>query len=354
MTFSTEEQKQYSRHLILEEIGVSGQEQLKKAKVLIVGAGGLGCPVLQYLAAAGVGTLAVIDPDRIEQSNLQRQILYTHENIGKFKATVAIQKLAKLNPYITLKDYVVALHKNNAVELFEQYDIIVDGSDNFATRYLVNDAAVITKKPVVFGSIFKFEGQVSVYNYQGSATYRCLYPNMPDADAVPNCSTIGVVGVLPGIIGSLQANEVIKMICGVGEVLINKLLVYNTLTMQQYILTYSKSKEANRAVLEEVYEIICGIEDTHIEIGAEELQKNRSQYTVLDVRTREEHNNFNIGGEHIPLDELSGQVQTLSGLKPIVVCCHSGIRSKKAISILQKYRDDLKLINLKEGLQTLI
>jgi adenylyltransferase/sulfurtransferase len=235
MSLSKAEQQQYNRHLILDEIGELGQLKLKKAKVLVIGAGGLGCPILQYLSAAGVGTIGVVDDDTIEKSNLQRQVLYSHDDIGDFKAEVAANKLAGLNPYVNFEIYLQRLNKEIAVELFLKYDVIVDGSDNFPTRYLVNDAAILTNKPVVFGSIFKFEGQVSVFNYNNGPSYRCLYPNPPKSEDVPNCSEIGVLGVLPGIIGALQANEVLKLVLGIGEILSGKLLTYNALNMQQLI-----------------------------------------------------------------------------------------------------------------------
>src|ERR1035437_2494874 len=229
---TTEEKRRYARHIILPEIGLEGQQKLKQAKVLVVGAGGLGCPVLQYLTAAGVGTLGIIDFDTVDESNLQRQVLYSTEDIGKHKAAIAKEKLEKQNPDINLVSHVAHLTSANALEIISQYDIVVDGSDNFATRYLVNDACVILNKVLVFGSIFKFEGQVSVFNYKGGPTYRCLYPEAPAEGDVPNCAEIGVLGVLPGIVGTLQANEVIKIITGIGDILSGKLLTLDALTMQ--------------------------------------------------------------------------------------------------------------------------
>lgn len=257
MILSQEENKQYSRHLILDEIGVIGQERLKASKVLVIGAGGLGCPILQYLTAAGVGTIGIIDNDTVDQTNLQRQILYTHTDIGKYKTEVAAKRLAKLNPFVNFVVYVEKLTNQNALNLFSCYDIIVDGSDNFPTRYLANDAAILTNKPLVFGSIFKFEGQVTVFNYQNGPTYRCLYPNPPQANTVPNCSEIGVLGVLPGIIGSIQANEVLKIICEIGEVLSGKLFTFNVLTMEQYKLNFKKNNAIKITGLENDYHFFC-------------------------------------------------------------------------------------------------
>jgi molybdopterin/thiamine biosynthesis adenylyltransferase len=228
---SPEELIRYKRHILLPEIGLPGQEKLKQAKVLVVGAGGLGCPVLLYLTAAGVGTIGIMDDDRVDESNLQRQILYHPEDVGRFKAEVARARLANQNPHIKMNSHVSRLNSQNALSVFAFYDIIIDGSDNFPTRYLVNDACVILGKPLVFGSIFKFHGQVSVFNYKNGPTYRCLYPQPPATDEVPNCSEIGVLGVLPGIIGTLMTNEVLKMITETGEILSGKLVMIDTLTL---------------------------------------------------------------------------------------------------------------------------
>ena len=202
----------YNRHIILSEIGQAGQDKLSNAKVLVIGAGGLGCPVLQYLAAAGIGTIGIVDFDIVDISNLQRQVLFGTSSLGKNKAEAAKQRLEDLNNEISIIAYPEKLTHKNAIDLFNQYDIIVDGTDNFETRYLVNDACIITNKPLVFGAIYKFEGQVSVFNYQNGPSYRCLFPSPPKEGTVPNCSEIGVLGVLPGIIGSMQANEVLKII----------------------------------------------------------------------------------------------------------------------------------------------
>ncbi len=223
------DKERYSRHLKLTEIGVEGQEKLLSAKVLVIGAGGLGCPVLNYLVAAGVGTIGIIDDDFVEKSNLQRQVLFGINDIGQNKAIVAKRRLNELNSDVQIEPMTQRLTSKNALEIFEKYDIIVDGTDNFSTRYMVNDACVITGKPLVSASIYKFEGQVAVLNYQGSASYRCLFPKVPKPDLIPSCNKIGVLGVLPSIIGSLQANEVLKMILGLKNVLIGQLLVYSAL-----------------------------------------------------------------------------------------------------------------------------
>jgi len=348
MLFSIDEKKQYSRHLMLEEIDVKGQEKLKKAKVLVIGAGGLGCPVLQALASAGVGTIGIIDDDKVEQSNLQRQVLFSHQDIGCYKATVAARRLRSMNPYIQFDTYTERLTSLNAIALFESYDIIVDGSDNFPTRYLVNDAAVLTGKPLVFASIFKFEGQVSVFNYNNGPTYRCLFPSPPEADTMPSCSEIGVFSVLPSIIGALQANEVLKIICEIGEVLSGKLLTMNALSLEQCVFGFSKNAPIISA-LEKDYGLFCGLATNVPEISLEVLKETKDTYLLLDVRATEERTAFNIGGIHIPLNLIEQRFDDIKTDKEIVVYCKSGFRSKKAIHLLQDLGLKNVLINLKGG-----
>lgn len=350
MTLSQEENIQYSRHLIFNEIGEVGQQKLKNASVLVIGAGGLGCPILQYLTAAGVGTIGIIDNDTVDQTNLQRQILYRHCDINKYKAEVAAKTLSQLNPFITFNVFVEKLTINNALKLFKNYDIIVDGTDNFPTRYLINDAAVITNKPVVFGSIFKFEGQVAVFNFQNGPTYRCLYPNPPQQNTVPNCSEIGVLGVLPGIIGAIQANEVLKIICEIGEILSGKLLTFNALTLEQHILNFKKSNTSEIIHLNKSYDYSCDIIEKQTEITFEQLKKTIENYTLLDVRSYLEREHFNIGGIHIPLGELEQRYLEIPIQKNVVVYCKAGIRSKIAIEILEEKALNISFINLKNGI----
>ncbi len=350
MKLSPEEKKQYNRHLILDEIGELGQKKLKGAKVLVIGAGGLGCPILQYIVAAGVGTIGMIDDDKINQSNLQRQVLYTQSDIGQFKVKIATQRLVALNPFVNFQVYTQKLTPKNAIELFNNYDIIVDGSDNFPTRYLVNDAALLTNKPLVFGSIFKFEGQVSVFNYKNGPTYRCLYPNPPKPNKMPNCSQIGVLGVLPGIIGTLQANEVLKMICGIGKVLSGKLLIYNALSMQQCIFSFEKNENIKIETLDNNDGGFCPLHKNNKEITKEELKKQPKKYNLLDVRTNGERQQFNIGGQHIPLDELKSRIAEIPQNKDLVVYCKSASRSVRAIEILKNKNFKPLLINLKGGI----
>ncbi|MBL4746465.1 MAG: HesA/MoeB/ThiF family protein [Flavobacteriaceae bacterium] len=349
MTFSIEEQKQYSRHLMLEEIAEEGQLKLKNARVLVIGAGGLGCPVLQSIAAAGVGTIGIIDDDKVEQSNLQRQWLFTYQDIGNYKVEVAADRLRGLNPYIHFETYTERLTPLNAMALFTNYDIIVDGSDNFPTRYLVNDAAVLAGKPLVFASIFKFEGQVAVFNYKNGPSYRCLFPTPPEAHTMPSCSEIGVFSVLPSLIGALQANEILKIICGIGDVLSGKLLTLNALSLEQCVFRFIKNEANSITELAKDYGEFCGLPTDLADISLEVLKETKDTYMLLDVRTQEERDGFHIGGIHIPLDALSNRFKEIKTTKEIVVYCKSGLRSKKAIHLLQGLGIENGLINLKGG-----
>ncbi|MDO6758829.1 HesA/MoeB/ThiF family protein [Tamlana sp. 2_MG-2023] len=332
----------YNRHIILSEIGQEGQDKISKAKVLAIGAGGLGCPILQYLAAAGVGTLGIIDFDTVDLSNLQRQVLFGTASLSKNKALAAKERLADLNGDITIITYPEKLTHKNAIALFEQYDIIVDGSDNFETRYLVNDACVITNKPLVFGSIYKFEGQVSVFNYQNGPSYRCLFPSPPEQGAVPNCSEIGVLGVLPGIIGTMQANEVLKIILGIGQVLSGKLLCYNALTLQNLILKIQRSEEAIQSVLKDkanfhnkhVETVNCALEPDSVSIADIKLDEN-----IQFVDVREAHEQPKVEGVSvidIPLSELEDEYINIDPSKKTYVFCQAGIRSQRAVEILEE------------------
>ena len=350
--FSKEEKSHYERHFLLDLIGIEGQKKLKKSNVLIIGAGGLGCPILQYLSAAGVGTIGIIDNDIIDKSNLQRQVLFTVNDIGKPKATIAAERLAALNPHITFETYIEYLSSENALNLFKKYDIIVDGSDNFQTRYLANDAAVLTNKPLVSGAIFKFEGQVTVLNYKNGPTYRCLYPTPPDADSIPNCSEIGVLGVLPGIIGSLQANEVIKIICEIGEILKGRLLTFNALNLQQHIFKFNKNESITITQLID-YDQFCGIKrKNNLEITSSELTKllKHNDVTLVDVRKLLEREQFNIGGTHIPLHEIHKKTHYFKNLHNIVLYCKVGQRSLAAAKIILEKFPNKNIKSLQGGL----
>jgi len=350
MKLSSEEHKQYSRHLLLDKIGEEGQLKLKEAKVLVIGAGGLSCPALQYIAAAGVGTIGIVDDDVVDQSNLQRQILYRTEDIGKPKVLCAKKALEGINPLITINAHQVRLSKGNAIDLYKDYDIIIDGTDNFPTRYLCNDAAVLANKPLVFGSIFKFNGQVSVFNYNNGPTYRCLYPSPPPVGSVPNCSDIGVLGVLPGIIGSLQANETLKIILGLGKVLSGSLLTFDALSMQQMLFAFDKNESLAITSLDVDYQHFCGMPKVTQEISFEDYKEQPKIFNVLDVRTQGERNQFHIDSIHIPLNELTQRLDEIPQDKNLLVYCKSGVRSKQAIKLLQDRNFKKELVNLKNGL----
>jgi sulfur-carrier protein adenylyltransferase/sulfurtransferase len=348
----------YNRHIILSEIGQAGQAKLSNAKVLVVGAGGLGCPVLQYLAAAGVGMLGIIDFDVVETSNLQRQVLFGTSSLRKNKAKAAKIRLEDLNNDISIKAYPESLTYQNAIDLCNQYDIIVDGSDNFETRYLVNDACIITNKPLVFGAIYKFEGQVSVFNYQNGPSYRCLFPNPPQKDAVPNCSEIGVLGVLPGIIGTMQANEVLKIILGIGNVLSGKLFCYNALTSLTSILKISKSEEQFENVLKKKHHF----NERQLEIDCKFQSDDISIEDLLDfeniqfIDVREAHEQPKVEGieiTHIPLNKLENNLNAIDLSKKQLIFCQSGIRSKQAVSLLRKL-GILHCYSIKEGASEII
>ena len=262
MNFSKEEVARYSRHLVLPEFNITGQRKLKNARVLVVGAGGLGAPLLQYLTAAGVSTLGIVDFDVVEESNLQRQVLFSGDDIGKPKAQAALEKLEKLNRHIKLRAYQTRLDSQNALDIIKDYDIVADGTDNFATRYLINDACVILGKVNVYGSVYRFEGQVSVFNHptqegDNGPNYRDLFPSPPPPDLVPNCAEGGVIGVLPGIIGSLQASEVIKVITGIGEPLSGKLFLFDALRFETKTVKIRKN-ESQKPILELIdYDLFC-------------------------------------------------------------------------------------------------
>ncbi|MDQ1089513.1 molybdopterin-synthase adenylyltransferase MoeB [Siphonobacter sp. SORGH_AS_1065] len=329
-----EELERYNRHIRLPEIGLQGQKLLKQARVAVIGAGGLGCPVLQYLTAAGVGTIGIIDGDTVSLSNLQRQILFSPEHIGQSKAETAAHVLRQQNPHIEVIAHPVFLNAANALTLLGNYDIIVDGSDNFATRYLVNDACVLLNNPLVFGSIFKFEGQVSVFNYRGGPTYRCLYPEPSELEA---CSVVGVLGVLPGITGCLMANEVIKLITNIGESLSGTLLCFNTLQFSFSTFSFELNPENLRITALQDASQICEAVISELTVSEFWQWMNQDDKPfLLDVREAEEYEQDNLGGALIPLAELPVRYHELPAHQTIIVHCQSGIRSKKAVQLLQE------------------
>jgi sulfur-carrier protein adenylyltransferase/sulfurtransferase len=360
---SPDELIRYNRHLILPGFGRDAQEKLKSSRVLVIGAGGLGCPVLQYLTAAGVGTIGILDFDIVNVSNLQRQVLYNTEDIGKSKAETAAKKLTLQNPHLKFIIHNSKLSPQNALEIIGPYDLIVDGSDNFATRYLVNDACVIMKKPFVSGAIFKFEGQVSVFNYRNKEgikgpTYRCLYPEAPDPKDVPSCSEIGVLGILPGMIGAIQANEAIKVITEIGEPLSGKLLTLDALTMQTNILKFS-ADEKNFTIKElGEYEEVCEVPENNFEPGYKEINvfdlkarlDKKENIELLDVREEYEREICSLGGKLIPMNTIHANIENIPEDKPVVVYCHHGMRSAMVVKFLSEEFGYKNLYNLDGGI----
>ncbi len=362
---SKEEVQRYSRHLIMPEVGMEGQLKLKRARVLTIGTGGLGAPLGLYLAAAGVGHLGLVDFDVVDSSNLQRQVTFTTADVGKPKSEAAKARLSALNPAIEIVSYETRLTSDNALELFRDYDIIVDGTDNFPTRFLVNDASVLLGKPNVYGSIFRFEGQATVFGYPGGPCYRCLYPEPPPPGLVPSCAEGGVLGVLPGIVGSIQAMETIKLILGTGEPLVGRLLLFDALAMRFRELKLKKNPDCplcgeHRTITKLIdYEEFCGIRgeeapamtDGIPEITATELkarQDRGEKLFILDVREPHEYQICNLNGKLIPLGELPRRVSELDSSVEMVVHCRSGKRSADAIHFLQT-AGFKKLWNLKGG-----
>jgi len=358
---SLEEIERYQRHLSLPQFGMTAQQKLKEASVLVVGAGGLGCPVLQYLAAVGVGRLGVMDFDVVDVSNLQRQILFTEADVGRPKAEVACERLRAMNSLIEVTAIPERLTAANALDLFSQFDLVVDGSDNFTTRYLVNDACVLSQKPLIYGAIYTFQGQVSVLNFQGGPTYRCLFPDPPDPKDAPNCSEIGVIGVLPGLIGTLQASEAIKVLTGIGEPLSGSLLLLDVLTMKQQIIRFNRVPEA--ADVKELVEIdfSCTVQEPsplseEIDVDAfRSLLKTGGEIQVLDVREEWERAMSKIDSSHIPLGRVLKNPKSIkaSGLDlalPTVVYCRSGKRSMKALRCLQEQHGFQDVHSLKGGM----
>lgn len=337
----------YDRHITLENVGEEGQRILNTARVLVVGAGGLGCPVLQYLAAAGIGTLGIIDHDRISISNLQRQVLYTTKDVGNYKATEAQKQLQALNPEITINAYVERLTIDNVIDLFKNYDLIVDCTDTIATRYLINDACIQLEKPFIYGAIYKFEGQVAVFNYKESASYRCLFPE-PSMNLL-NCAETGVLGVLPGIIGTLQATEVLKVILNIGTPLTGKLYSYDSLTNRSHTVTITRNEslitKIKTAKLTEIQNNTCASVN---EVSLEVLTSPENIH-FIDVRLPHEQPKLDLKNViNIPLNVLENRLSELSTEQHYVVFCQSGIRSKQAVNLLEKV-GFLNCRSLKEG-----
>lgn len=350
-SLNQDELRRYARHLVLPEIGAEGQERLKRGRVLIVGAGGLGSPAALYLAAAGVGTVGIVDFDVVDETNLQRQILHSTLDVGRPKVESARERLLAINPHISVEIYRETLSSTNAIEIISRYDIVVDGTDNFPVRYLVNDTCVFQKKPHVYGSIFRFEGQASVFDAQRGPCYRCLYPAPPPPGLVQNCADAGVVGVLPGIIGSIQANEALKLMLGIGDPLVGRLLLFDALTMEFRMMRIAKDPACpvcgeHPSITQLIdYDEFCGItsprnqEEEERTMTADELKARidgGNPPFLLDVREPYEEHIASLGGTLIPLGHLAGRLDELDKEEEIVVYCHHGIRSAHAVSFLRR------------------
>jgi adenylyltransferase/sulfurtransferase len=366
---SKEEIARYSRHLILPEVGLEGQRKLKNARVLMIGAGGLGSPLGLYLAAAGIGTIGIVDMDVVDESNLQRQIIHGTKDVGLAKIASAKDRLEDINPNTKIEAFETRLTSENALELFKDFDVIVDGTDNFPTRYLVNDAAVLSGKPNVYGSIFRFEGQASVFWAEKGACYRCLYPEPPPPGLVPSCAEGGVLGVLPGIVGSIQANETIKVILGAEGILLNRLLLFDAWQMNFRQVKLRKNPDCpvcgtNPTITELIdYEEFCGLPNANAveetgseleEITAVELKQrldNGEDLQLIDVREPHEYEIAKIPNTKlIPLGDVVKRKDEIDETRTTVINCKGGVRSAKAIKQLQENGFAGKLINLKGGI----
>ena len=358
MTNSTE---RYQRQLMLDKFGSTSQEKLSKARVLVIGAGGLGCPILQYLAAAGIGTIGIADDDKVTYSNLNRQILYGQADVGRYKVEAAKEKIEALNNEIKVIAYKERWNQELSISYFPNYDIIVDATDNFASRYLINDACVLLKKPLVFGAVSQFEGQVAVFNATTDGTsvnYRDLFPVPPKNNEVRSCAEAGVLGVIPGLIGVMQATEVIKLITGIGEPLINKIAIYNALTQKIYALVISKTTESNKTLPETIeafkltdYVYLCESSTVH-EISKEEWMEAKNNYILVDVREIGELPRLS-EYDHlsIPLSQLENRIDELNG-HDIVFICQSGIRSQSAVTLIKN--NATKVFSFKGGVIALL
>lgn len=352
---SEKEILRYSRHIRLSEVGYEGQAKLKSASVLVIGAGGLGCPVLQYLVAAGVGKIGVIDNDVVDISNLQRQVLFSEEDIDKPKPIVAVEKLKKQNTEIEFKAYFERLTTKNIFKVIEKYNIVVDCSDNFPTRYLINDACVISNKILVYGAIDKFDGQVTVFNYNYGPTLRCLSPEQPSSLESPSCAEVGVIGVIPGIIGAFQANEVIKIILGIGDILSGKLLLFDALNYSTNIISFSKQ---NSSVVKELgnYNDFCLSEEENVKkISQAEFQKlvQDKDILIIDVRYPDEAMEFDFKSLKIPIYEIENKLNLIPKDKKVIFVCDYEIKSIMAANFLMNKYGYTTVYSLENGLTNL-
>ena len=366
VALSKEEILRYSRHLIMPEVGMDGQLKLKSAKVALIGTGGLGAPLGMYLAAAGVGRIGLVDFDVVDFTNLQRQVIHGTKDVGRKKLDSAADTMLDINPYVEIDRHEVALSSENALGILKDYDIVVDGTDNFPTRYLVNDACVLLGKPNVYGSIFRFEGQATVFAYEGGPCYRCLYPEPPPPGLVPSCAEGGVLGILPGTIGLIQATETVKLILGIGEPLVGRLLLYDALAMRFRELKLRRNPECpvcgDHPTIHELidYQQFCGIPNQqHEPVAAEgdidpvevKAKIDRGDpFVLIDVREPHEYEIVNIGGELIPVGSIGANEDKVDQDRKVVIHCKSGARSARAIRELEEKFGFTNLYNLKGGI----
>lgn len=359
--FSTLEEERYKRHFSLRDFGREGQQKLKQARVLVIGAGALGCPVLTYLATAGVGTIGIVDNDSVELSNLHRQPLYAVNDLGQPKVLAAKRRLQELNPEIAVLTYATYFNPENALELILPYDLIIDGTDNFPTRYLINDVCVLSGKPNVHGSVVEFTGTMAVFNYKGGPNYRDLFPVPPNPEDAPSCAEAGVIGVIPGIIGSLQAAEAIKILTGIGEVASGKFIRYNVLTGSQNTFRFEKDPDnplngaTENFIFEMDYPAFCHhITTQHMKsITVTELKTLKDQgadFQLIDVRETYEHDICTLNGLLIPMGEIPENVDKISKDKQVIVHCKSGRRSQNVIGFLEANYGFTNLYNLEGGI----
>ncbi|KHJ39402.1 putative adenylyltransferase/sulfurtransferase MoeZ [Pedobacter glucosidilyticus] len=348
-----EKNKRYNRQTILPEIGLIGQQKLLDAKVLVIGAGGLGCPVLQVLAAAGVGTLGVVDGDIVDETNLHRQLLYTIADCGKNKVDAAANAISKINPEVIVKTYPSFVNESNIANITKDYDILVDCTDILSTRYLINDISVLTNKPMVYASIYKFEGQISVFNYLNGPSYRCLFPEK-ESDSIPNCISTGVLGVLPNTLGILQATEVIKIILEIGSVIAGKLLVYNALNLSFNEISFTKNEKQIQIGIEKAKQLESFNKESK-EIDKEAFLElcAKENYTIIDLREAHETPKLNYGSVlNVSFLKIEDFQKNLSKNQPIVLFCQSGIRSKKALQLFLE-KGFINTYHLQNGIQSL-
>lgn len=368
MTLDKDEILRYSRHLIMPEVGMEGQLKLKNAKVLLVGAGGLGAPLGMYLAAAGIGRIGMVDFDVVDFTNLQRQVIHGTKDVGKKKLDSAAETMLDINPFVQIDKFDVGLTSENAMAIIKDYDMVIDGTDNFPTRYLVNDACVLSGKPNVYGSIFRFEGQATVFAYPGGPCYRCLYPEPPPPGLVPSCAEGGVLGILPGTVGLIQATEAVKLILGIGEPLVGRLLLYDALAMRFRELKLRRNPECpvcgDHPTVKQLidYHQFCGVpqqqpaepaQPTATEVEPVEVKARIDRgdsFVLVDVREPHEYQICNIPyAKLIPLGDLPKRVNELNSADPIVVHCKSGARSAKAQTFL-KEAGFKNVLNMKGGI----